>query len=45
MNNDIEIDLMLMTVPTINNRHQFKVRIELSNGHIFEEQTTEIELL
>ena len=41
----IEIDLMLMTAPTMNNRHQFKVRIELSDGRIFEEETTEIELI
>ena len=40
-----EIDLMLMTPPTTNNRQQFKVRVELSDGRIFEEQTTEIELL
>ncbi|MCL1938679.1 MAG: DUF5034 domain-containing protein [Candidatus Azobacteroides sp.] len=41
----LEIDLMLMTVPTINNHHQFRVRMELSDGRVFEEQTTEIELL
>lgn len=41
----LEIDLMLMTIPTINDCHQFKVRIELSDGRIFEKKTTEIELL
>lgn len=41
----LEIDLMLMTTPTVNNRQQFKVIVELSDGRIFEEQTTEIELL
>ena len=41
----LEIDLMLMTSPTTNNSHQFKIRVELSDGRIFEEQTTEIELL
>ena len=41
----IEIDLMLMTTPTANNSHQFKVRVELSDGRVFDEQTTEIELL
>jgi hypothetical protein len=40
-----EIDLMLMTPPTTNNSQQFKVRVELSDGRIFEEQTTEIKLL
>ena len=41
----IEIDLMLFTTPTINNTHQFKVQVKLSDGRVFEEQTTEIELL
>jgi len=41
----LEIDLMLMTAPTVNNSQQFKVRVELSDGRVFEEQTTEIELL
>ena len=41
----IEIDLMLMTAPTTSNKHQFKVRVELSDGRVFEEQTAEISLL
>ena len=39
------IDLLLMTAPTMDNKHQFKIEVELSDGRILEEQTPEIELL
>ena len=39
------IDILLMTAPTIENQHQFKVQIELSDGRILEQETTKIELL
>jgi len=42
---EVTIDLLLMTAPTTNGFHQFKVQIELSDGRILEQKTTEIELL
>jgi hypothetical protein len=42
---EIEIDLLLMTVPTTNNRQQFEVQVALSDGRILKQQTLEIELL
>jgi hypothetical protein len=38
-------DLMLMVAPTATNNQQFKVQVELSDGRILEQQTTEIKLL
>jgi len=43
--NGLSVDLLLMTAPTINNFHQFKIQVKLSDGRILEELTTEIELL
>ena len=42
---DIKIDLLLMMAPTVNNHHQFKIQVELSDRRILEQLTTEIELL
>ena len=41
----LKIDLMLMTAPTRNNPHQFNIQVTLSDKRIFEQETTEIELL
>jgi len=41
----LRIDLLLMFAPTANNLHQFKVQVELSDGRILEQYTTEVELL
>jgi hypothetical protein len=41
----IQIDVLLMTAPTINKIHQFKIQVELSDRRILEQLTTEIELL
>lgn len=40
----IKIDLLLMIVPTMNTQHKFKVQITLSDGRIFEPETS-IELI
>ena len=42
---ELIIDLLLMTAPTTNNLHQFKIQVNLSDGRILEQLTTEIELL
>ena len=42
---ELKIDLLLMTAPTMNNKQQFKIQVTLSDRRIFEEQTTEIQLL
>ena len=42
---ELKLDLLLMTAPTANNKHQFKIQVELSDGRILEQLTTEIELL
>jgi len=42
---ELKIDLMLMTAPTMDNKHQFKIQVTLSDGRILEQQTTEIQLL
>jgi len=42
---ELEIDLLLMTAPTTDNNHKFKIQIELSDGRILEQETTEIQLL
>lgn len=42
---EIKVDLLLMTVPTINDQHRFKVEIILSDGRILELETPEIELI
>jgi len=38
-------DLLLKTAPTTDNKHQFKIVVELSDGRILEQQTSEVELL
>jgi hypothetical protein len=40
----IKIDLLLMTTPAMNTQHKFKVQITLSDGRIFEPETS-IELI
>ena len=42
---ELIIDLLLMTAPAVNNLHQFKIQVKLSDGRILEQLTTEIELL
>ncbi len=39
------IDLLLMTAPTLNVLHQFKVQITLSDGRVLEQLTPETELI
>jgi hypothetical protein len=41
----LKTDLLLMNAPTTNNKQQFTVQVELSDGRILEQQTPEIELL
>lgn len=41
---ETKVDLMLMTPPGPNTRHQFRVRITLSDGRTLEEDTPPIEL-
>lgn len=41
----IKIDLLLMTAPTINNQHKFRVQITLSDGRVLEQDTSIIELI
>jgi hypothetical protein len=40
-----DLDLLLMTAPSTNTTHQFKVQITLSDGRVFEDETTEIDLI
>jgi hypothetical protein len=42
---EFQIDVLLMTAPTTNNKQQFTVQVALSDGRILEQQTPEIELL
>ena len=42
---ELKLDLLLMTAPTANNKHQFEVQVALSDGRILKQQTPEIELL
>ena len=42
---ELKIDLMLMATTTTNNPHHFKIQVALSDGRIFEQQTSEIKLL
>jgi len=42
---EMKIDLMLMTVPITNSKHQFRIQVFLSDGRILEQQITEIQLL
>ena len=42
---EIKIDLLLMTAPTVNNHHRFKIQVELSDKRILEQLTAEIELI
>ena len=41
---ELILNLLLMFAPTANNLHQFKVQVELSDGRILEQYTTEVEL-
>jgi hypothetical protein len=41
----LRLDLKLMVAPTTTHNQQFKVIVELSDGRILEQQTTEIQLL
>ena len=42
---ELKLDLLLMTAPTVNNKQQFEVQVTLSDRRILNQQTTEIELL
>ena len=42
---ELILNLLLMFPPTANNLHQFKVQVELSDGRVLEQYTTEVELL
>ena len=42
---ELKLDLLLMTAPTANNKQQFEIQVALSDGRILKQQTTEIELL
>jgi hypothetical protein len=42
---DFEITLLLMTPPKIKTTNQFKIEITLSDGRIFEQETTEIDFI
>jgi len=42
---EIKLDLLLMTAPTANNKQQFEIQVALSDGRILKQQTPEIELL
>ena len=42
---ELILNLLLMFPPTANSLHQFKVQVELSDGRILEQYTTEVELL
>ena len=42
---ELKLDLLLMTAPTANNKHQFEIQVTLSDGRILKQQTPEIELL
>ena len=45
--NDLQLDLdfLLITIPTINTQHQFKIQIKLSDGRTLEQKTTLINLI
>lgn len=40
-----DTDILLMSPPTINNKHKFKVQIILSDGRVLEQETLLIELI
>ena len=42
---ELKIDILLMTPPTANNKHQFEIQVALSDGRVLKQQTTEIELI
>ena len=42
---DFEFDLLLMIPPSLNKSHSFKLKITISDGRVFEEASTPIELL
>lgn len=42
---ELKFDLLLMTPPTINKNHKFKIKITLSDGRILEGESTPIELI
>ena len=42
---ELELDLLLMTAPTANNKQQFEIQVTLSDGRILKQQTLEVELL
>ncbi len=41
---EIDLDLLLMTPPTINKLHKFKVQVTFSDGRVLEEETPAIKL-
>jgi hypothetical protein len=42
---ELQLDLLLMTAPTANNKQQFEIQVTLSDGRTLKQQTPEIELL
>ncbi len=40
-----DVDILLMTTPTKNIKHQFKVQLKLSDGRLLEQETTTINLI
>jgi hypothetical protein len=41
---ELTLDLLLMTAPSINAQHKFKVQITLSDGRVLEQETSQIQL-
>ena len=41
----LDIELLLMTAPTMNTKHQFEIKITISDGRILEQETTPINLI
>jgi hypothetical protein len=42
---DTSLQILLMTPPTLNTTHQFRVQIELTDGRVLESTTTTIDLI
>jgi len=40
-----DIEILLMTTPTINTRHQFKIQVKLSDGRVLEQATPIVHLI
>lgn len=42
---EVKLDLLLMTPPSFNNQHRFRVQITLSDGRVLQQETSEIQLV